>query len=323
MSSNMIFQASSPIEQTPYSTLATSAWGVCRTVSLSDCMHSKVLPLLNPAICENKENMRGLRAHLIDQEDSPKIITFLVPTGAKIDGVFYSARSESAEKKAIIFALGSGGAYEKIANSQDAAAHFVQFLRKEFGEETGLLVINYEGIIESEGTAGLDNWAIDLYSAYEFLKSNGHDHILIYGHSLGGHLTLKACEKIFLKFQEAPPVVDDRSFKSSSALISHYAGAGISGMLAQGLTSYCGLNSEVAPLSGQKVLLINATDDPTIPLPLAMTSKFDESSDVEKMIISGDTPEFSSHTRPFSPDEQIKVTTFVKNALNLKCGSPS
>lgn len=321
MSSSSIFQALPPTEQSfdCLSFVATCTWQVCTTLSLSNFIHDKAIAFFNPAISEDKQKISEFRAKL-SEDPSCHFVHFLTPEGSRVHGALFSARYESGVKKAIIYAQGSRGTYEKIANPQSGAAQFFKFFREEFGDDTTLLVINYEGIGESEGTPSLENWATDLYSAYEFLKNEGFDDILMYGHSLGGHLTLKACAKIAQRHLYAPPAVIDRSFKNTVDLIFYRTSGGTAGRIVQGITLYSGLHSDIAPLDDQRVLLINAFDDPTIPYPAGMTSQFQKSDVVEVMEISGqspDLPEFSSHVRPVMLEERAKVAHFIRTALNL------
>jgi fermentation-respiration switch protein FrsA (DUF1100 family) len=313
------YRASPPTSQTPgfFSDIRTKTWNICTTISLSNFLHDKILSLFNPQTQLGKPTISELRAKLLNSLDHPQIVHFRTPRGVEIEGAYFPARFESEDKKAIIFAMEAGGTYEKVADPEYAGAHFTHFFREQFGNKVGLLIINYEGIAESVGTRSLDNWATDLYSAYDYLNTQGFNEILFYGHSLGGHLSMKAIQKIFQKYKTLPPIVSDRSFYDITTFIYHYSGGGTTGRIAQAMMLYSGLNSQVAALDAQRMLVINAEDDPIVAFPAAMAFHFEESSNVEKLIISGEQGNYSAHTRMFNEQEKQKVVKFINTALNL------
>jgi len=300
-----------------YTIASGSIWSVCNYVSLSNFLHDKVISQMNPAVQEDKLALSQLKKNLTNFQENYEIIQFLSPQGVQIECIFFPARNESADQKnAIIFAMGSGGSYEKIADPNDAGAKFAHFFRDNFGDEAALMIINYEGIGESKGSPSIDNWGLDLYSAYDFLKAKGFDYVVLYGHSLGGHLVLKASESISSKYNTAPPAVLDRSFPDIQQFFHHYFGGGAMGSVAQGITVYTGLNSTVAPLNGQRVFLINAIDDPTVNPSAGMCSMFASGDNVQTMQITGGDGVFSSHTRLFNKFEEKEVINFIKSSFD-------
>lgn len=223
--------------------------------TVSAHLAKKTMSCLNPALSETPYDLHVSKMQLL-KDESNQLVRFYTPHGTEIEGVFYPAKDS---KKAILFALGEGAAFEKIADPAHPDAPMFQLLRKEFKETAALLIINYGEIGSSEGAASLEHWAMDLYSAYAFLKHKGHDEILLYGRSLGAHLSLKACSHIYDKYQVAPPVISDRGFEHPRKWI--YPASAPSPLLSLKLSCQ-GLNTPVESLSSQEVLHIDTSVKP-------------------------------------------------------------
>jgi hypothetical protein len=274
------FQAAHPSESHPCESIPDK---ILSTVSAR--LVKTTMSTLNPALSANQFELHQSKMALL-KDKSAHLVRFRTPHDTEIEGVFFPAKGS---KKAILFALSEGATFEKIADSTHPDARIFKLLRKEFGDSTSILIVNYGEIGLSEGTASLDHWAMDLYSAYAFLQHNGHNNVLLYGRSLGAHLSLKACSHIYDKYQVAPPVISDRGFDHPRDWVYPSSTPSIFGKLK---LACHGLSSPVDRLCRHDILQIDTSSKPEP--------------------ISVDTTETEA---PLTPKKSI--VDFVKKSLNV------
>ena len=241
------------------------AWDAITTVSGSTFLHNKLASIVNPAIVADPTKtaeLGKLRFQLLkpDGEFQAELVQMTAPDGTPIEGAFFPGSSNQA----ILFALGSGGRFELIANPQDAAHHFIKFFREKL--DVNVLVINTRGIGDGN-TASIHGSALDYYAAWDFLESKGLN-VLPWGHSLGFRYVVQAAA---WKQSDHPMakinIVSDRSFDDIGNEAKQLTG-GVAGSAVGVLAKYAGWGGDVQEpwnsLKGKKLILV-APSDKTVP----------------------------------------------------------
>lgn len=186
--------------------------------------------LLYPVNWIRKQIIINMVIPALQHEESPQFerwrqnlggerISFKTPDGETLDGMIFKG---TAAGKAIIYAPGNGGTYEK-------SGHTINFLK-----ETGatVMVFNRRGVLHSTGFPWREGLAVDVYSAYEYLnKMQGIDpeNVVGYGLSMGGSDINRGAALVQEKYaNRRMKVVNDRSYSDFAAAAGSFLGRMIS-----------------------------------------------------------------------------------------------
>lgn len=227
----------------------------------------------------NPENFKGN----VSREGAKKIdlyegesLTVKSPDGATIDGGFFPTKHSD---QVILFVGGNGEQWED---------HPWLELLKPLG--TSLLFLNVRGVGESKGTRSEDGYAMDIYTAAEWLiheKGIDPEKIVFGGFSMGGANSTRGAALI----QEKYPSKKIRAFNinSFSALATEIdqvmKNKGILLTLGRWGSKLLGIDIPVSRnwkiLRGEK-LIFRAKNDPMIPYPAQLATAIqDKESTVE------------------------------------------
>ena len=229
-----------------------------------DYLEGKLSFLVNGAVSEDSNKMSGLRTTLFADQSIQRVS---VPTkdGLTLDGALF--KSEKPAKGAIFFIMGSGGYYEKIADTTDGAVNFIHFFKNHVGNDIDILVVNPRGVGESKGAPSYQGWVSDMRDGIQFLLDKNHNpqNILVYGHSFGGWIGADAV-KHFKDQNKAMPIASDRAFSNFADEVFDYVGGGAKGYAAYTLATYAKWNANIEKSwhSLDKSLVIHSPDDQTV-----------------------------------------------------------
>lgn len=112
---------------------------------------------------------------IYEPNTSPHKIALTAPDGAKLDGVFYKGKNP---KKALIFGFGNGMQWE----TADSFLYFLKLLG------VSVLCLNPRGVGNSTGCLYEEGYALDIYTAYEYLikeEKLDPENIMMVGYSMG------------------------------------------------------------------------------------------------------------------------------------------
>jgi Chlamydia CHLPS protein (DUF818) len=173
--------------------------------------------LIVPASCmfvrlNHKKELARDGKDLVQTYDG-KRNTLITPDGVKLDSVFFSG-SKNPEK--VVIYCGGNRCF------MEQQWWMVEKITKKLGYS--LLLFNPRGVGNSTGSPSDEGFALDTYTAAEYLAKCGHDYndMIFYGHSLGGYRAVSGAALI----QEMHPdkeikVVNDRSFSSIPDIARH------------------------------------------------------------------------------------------------------
>lgn len=287
-------------------------------------LRGKLAPLINSALDKNSETQKklhDLRTKLFDPKSQYKAekVQMYAPDETYIEGALFPADS----KKAILFAMGSGGFYESIANPADAAHHFVKFFRTSFGEDINVLVINPRGVGASDGTASIQDSALDYYTAWNFLEARGIKTVIPWGHSLGFRYIVQSAAWKQEETSAKISIVSDRSFDDIGREAGELMGAGVKGAVVNGILQYAGWGGKAQDcwnkLNGKKLIIV-APEDNMVPYGASFYKTIQQhlpSSDGTSSVIKLRGAEDAPHTRIYSSEESTAIIREVRTLLGM------
>ncbi|NGX37099.1 MAG: hypothetical protein K1000chlam2_00249 [Chlamydiae bacterium] len=183
-------------------------------------------------------------------------IKMQAPDGAVLDGIFIEGISNP--EKVILFGGGNAMRWENSAET------IYQISR------TGASVfyINPRGVGESKGKLYDEGYALDFYTAFEFLieKTYKIENILPVGFSMGGANAARGAALIQDKYpRKKVSAINICSFSSLSSEIKELLGGGVLGTIASLAAWHLGIEMKVTKswekLKGDKFIFINTKDE--------------------------------------------------------------
>ncbi len=286
-----------------------------------DHLESKLSNLVNSSVSEDPKKMSEQRTELFR---NPNIQRVSVPSkdGMTLDGALF--KSEEPAKGAIFLVSGSGGYYEKVAEQSDLLSHFVQFFKSHVGNDIDILIINPRGVGESKGAPSYRGWVSDMHDGVKYLLDKGYDrkHVLVYGHSFGGWISVDAV-KNFNDQQIQIPIATDRVFSNYADEVYYYLGGGAKGYAAYSLATYAKWNANVEKSweSIDKKVVIYSPDDTTVPTAASLFEGLrkkghfkNQDTDNGCFIIRGGK---EVHKRPFTEEEKTQLGPRLRQMMQL------
>ena len=303
-----VFSSSLPKHFPSSPTIGDQAWNVFTTATGSNKLHEFLAPMINPALAKDpnkKEELDQLRQQLVSSEYKGELVKMKAGDGTLLEGVFFPGTSD----RAILFALGSGGRYEAVANPQNAAHDFVKFFRENLGN-SNILVINTRGIENSEGAPSMQGCALDYYTAWNYLESKNLK-VVPWGHSLGYRYVVKAASwKQQENLDKKVSIVSDRGIDDIATEANAMQGGGVVGAaagLAMGYAGWSGSSQEEWNSLKGKKLVLYAPDDKTVPYDASLFKKVnasDPNTTVIKLLGKD-----NAHKRIYTQEEGDQIAT--------------